>query len=159
MKYVAIGSLSTQDISVCSMRHRPAPGLCCRCICGILEQKRSKLFEGRIRSMATKKTGGSKKSSSGSDPKSKRIVRNKMEKTMHEFKHHDLESGRSGKKVRNPKQAIAIGLSEARRSGADIPASPSKKKRGGKKAGSKKAASKKSSGKKTTSKRSRSRKR
>ena len=34
---------------------------------------------------------------------------------MDEFKHHKLESGRTGKKVKNPKQAIAIGLSEARR--------------------------------------------
>jgi uncharacterized protein DUF6496 len=89
-----------------------------------------------------------KKSSSGSDPKSKRVVKKKMETVMHEYKHHDLESGRSGKKVTNPKQAIAIGLSEARRSGANIPESPSKK-RGGKKAATKKASAKK----KTTSKR------
>jgi len=47
-----------------------------------------------------------------------------MQKTMHEYKHHELESGRSGKRVKNPKQAIAIGLSEARRSGADIPPNP-----------------------------------
>jgi hypothetical protein len=72
--------------------------------------------------MATKK-----KSSSGSDPKSKRIVKKKMETTMKEFKQHKLESGRSGKKVKNPKQAIAIGLSQARRSGADIPSTPKKK--------------------------------
>jgi hypothetical protein len=73
--------------------------------------------------MATKKKTGSKRSSSGSDPKSKRIVRKKMQKTMHEFKHHELKSGRGGKagKVKNPKQAIAIGLSEARQSGAKIP--------------------------------------
>jgi hypothetical protein len=71
--------------------------------------------------MATKK-----KSSSGSTPKSKRIVKKKMEATMHEFKQHELESGRSGKKVKNPKQAIAIGLSQARKAGADIPSSPKK---------------------------------
>jgi hypothetical protein len=71
--------------------------------------------------MATKK-----KSSSGSDPKSKKIVKKKMEATMHEFKEHKLESGRSGKKVKNPKQAVAIGLSQARKSGADIPSSPKK---------------------------------
>lgn len=91
--------------------------------------------------MATKKST-SKKSSSGSDPKSKRIVKKKMAATMDEFKHHKLESGRSGKQVKNPKQAIAIGLSEARRSGADIPPSPNQPKKGGKKA-SKKAAAKK----------------
>lgn len=44
----------------------------------------------------------------------------KVAKVMHEFKHGQLKSG-GRKKVTNPKQAIAIGLSEARRSGADIP--------------------------------------
>lgn len=94
-----------------------------------------------------------KKSSSGSGPKSKRIVRRKMKKTMHEYKHHELESGRSGKKVRNPKQAIAIGLSEARRSGADIPAKPRGKK-AKKKSTSKKSASKKSTGRRSSAKKS-----
>ncbi len=74
--------------------------------------------------MATRKAA--KKSSSGSDPKSKRTVKRKMATVMDEFKHGKLESGRSGKKVRNRKQAIAIGLSEARRSGADIPPDPNK---------------------------------
>jgi hypothetical protein len=40
---------------------------------------------------------------------------------MDEMKHGQLRSGRSGKKVTSRKQAIAIGLSEARRSGAKIP--------------------------------------
>ena len=79
--------------------------------------------------MAAKKKASSKKSSSGSDPKSKKIVRGKMKRTMHEFKHHELESGRTGKKVTNPKQAIAIGLSEARRSGAKIPKKGAAKKK------------------------------
>ncbi len=75
--------------------------------------------------MAAKKTASKKKApSSGSDPKSKRIVAKKMETTMGEFKRHELESGRSGKKVRNPKQALAIALSEARHEGAKIPPSP-----------------------------------
>jgi Family of unknown function (DUF6496) len=89
--------------------------------------------------MATTKKQAAKKSSSGSDPKSKRIVKNKMQETMHEFKHHDLQSGRSGKKVKNPKQAIAIGLSEARRSGANIPPSPNQKKASAKKTAAKKS--------------------
>ena len=38
----------------------------------------------------------------------------KVEKAMHEMKHGELKSGRSGKKVKSRKQAIAIGLSEAR---------------------------------------------
>ncbi len=97
--------------------------------------------------MAGKKTSG-KKSSSGSDPKSKGIVKKKMGDVMHEFKHHDLQSGGSGKKVSNPKQAIAIGLSEARRSGADIPPDPNKRK-GAVKKGAKKAAGPKASAKKS----------
>jgi hypothetical protein len=44
-----------------------------------------------------------------------------VERAMHEMKEGDLRSGRSGKKVKNPKQAIAIGLSEARRKGAKVP--------------------------------------
>jgi Family of unknown function (DUF6496) len=45
----------------------------------------------------------------------------KVEKAMHERKHGTLRSG-SGKKVNSRKQAIAIGLSEARRAGAKVPA-------------------------------------
>lgn len=45
----------------------------------------------------------------------------KVEKAMREMKHGKLKSGRSGKTVRSRKQAIAIGLSEARRSGAKVP--------------------------------------
>jgi hypothetical protein len=45
----------------------------------------------------------------------------KVEKAMHEYKHGELKSGRSGKKVTNPKQAVAIGLSEARKSGGKVP--------------------------------------
>lgn len=45
----------------------------------------------------------------------------KMKKVMHEWKHGELKSGRSGKKVKSRKQAVAIGLSEARRSGAKVP--------------------------------------
>jgi uncharacterized protein DUF6496 len=45
----------------------------------------------------------------------------KVERAMHEMKRGELKSGRSGKKVTSRKQAIAIGLSEARKSGAKIP--------------------------------------
>jgi hypothetical protein len=44
-----------------------------------------------------------------------------VQKTMEEFKEGKLQSGRSGKKVTNPKQAVAIGLSEARKKGAKVP--------------------------------------
>lgn len=49
----------------------------------------------------------------------------KVEKAMHERKRGTLRSGRSGKKVTSRKQAIAIGLSEARRAGGKVP--PSKR--------------------------------
>jgi hypothetical protein len=54
----------------------------------------------------------------------------KVEKVMHEKKKGTLRSGKSGKKVTSRKQAIAIGLSEARRAGAKVPSrkSSSKKK-------------------------------
>ena len=45
----------------------------------------------------------------------------KVKKAMHERKRGTLRSGRSGRKVKSRKQAIAIGLSEARRSGAKVP--------------------------------------
>jgi hypothetical protein len=45
----------------------------------------------------------------------------KVKRAMHEMKRGKLKSGRSGKTVRSRKQAIAIGLSEARRSGAKVP--------------------------------------
>lgn len=52
----------------------------------------------------------------------------KVKTVMDEMKHGKLRSGRSGKKVTNPKQAIAIGLSEARREGKKVPRKKSAKK-------------------------------
>ncbi|HEV8700897.1 MAG TPA: DUF6496 domain-containing protein [Candidatus Polarisedimenticolia bacterium] len=46
----------------------------------------------------------------------------KVQRAMHEMKRGGLRSGRSGRTVRRREQAIAIGLSEARRAGAKIPA-------------------------------------
>ena len=63
-----------------------------------------------------------------------KAAQKKVEKTMHEMHEGKLKSGRSGKKVTNPKQAVAIGLSEAREEGDKVP--------------KKKSASKKSSAKK-----------
>ena len=45
----------------------------------------------------------------------------KVERALHEEKRGTLRSGRAGKKVTSRKQAIAIGLSEARRAGAKVP--------------------------------------
>jgi hypothetical protein len=56
----------------------------------------------------------------------------KVEKAMHERKRGTLRSGGSGKRVTSREQAIAIGLSEARREGGKVP-SPKKKRAGGRK--------------------------
>jgi hypothetical protein len=53
----------------------------------------------------------------------------KVEKTMHERKKGTLKSGSSGQKVKSRKQAIAIGLSQARREGAKAPPKKSSSKR------------------------------
>ena len=68
----------------------------------------------------------------------------KVEKVMHEKKKGTLKSGQSNKKVTSRRQAIAIGLSEARKAGAKVP----KKKTATKK----KTAAKKTSGERTSSK-------
>jgi hypothetical protein len=67
----------------------------------------------------------------------------KVKRAMHEKKEGSLKSGRSGKKVTSRKQAIAIGLSEAREEGAKVPK---------KKGASKKSASRNSAPKKTAKK-------
>jgi hypothetical protein len=50
----------------------------------------------------------------------------KVERAMREMKQGKLKSGRSGKKVTSRKQAVAIGLSEARRAGGKVPRSKSR---------------------------------
>jgi Family of unknown function (DUF6496) len=54
-------------------------------------------------------------------PKYGTMAQKKVNKVMHEYKHGTLKSGSSGKKVTSRKQAIAIGLSEARKRGAKVP--------------------------------------
>lgn len=70
-------------------------------------------------------------------------AQDKVEKAMHERKHGTLKSGKSGKKVTSKKQAIAIGLSEARKEGGKVPKKKSSKK--GSKKSSKKSSKKRSS--------------
>jgi hypothetical protein len=79
----------------------------------------------------------------------------KVERAMHERKQGTLKSGRSGKKVTSRKQAIAIGLSEARAAGGKVPPA---KKSSSKKSSAKKSSTRKSSSKKASSKKSSSRK-
>ena len=54
----------------------------------------------------------------------------KVERAMHEMKRGELHSGRSGKKVTSRKQAVAIGLSQARREGGKVPARRAKRSAG-----------------------------
>jgi hypothetical protein len=55
-----------------------------------------------------------------------RKAQDTVREAMHKRKHGTLKSGRSGRKVTSRKQAIAIGLSEAREKGAKVPSSPSR---------------------------------
>jgi hypothetical protein len=72
--------------------------------------------------MATKKTSAGRK----------------VERAMHEMKRGELRSGGSGKKVTSRKQAIAIGLAEARRAGGKVPAAPANRRSAGQKSARKK---------------------
>jgi hypothetical protein len=69
--------------------------------------------------MPEKKSGGRRRRSSGRRYGQK--AQQKVERAMHEMKRGQLKSGRSGKTVKSRKQAIAIGLSEARRAGGKVP--------------------------------------
>ena len=88
-------------------------------------------------------------------------AKQKMKKAMHERKTGTLKSGKSGKTVKSRKQAIAIGLSEARRAGAKVPSpkkSGSSKASGArKKASSTKGAARKSTAKGSTTKKTKTR--
>ena len=71
--------------------------------------------------MATKKKATKKAAKKSSTRKYSKAAGKQVETEMHEFKRGKLKSGRSGKKVTSRKQAIAIGLSEARKRGAKVP--------------------------------------
>ena len=58
-------------------------------------------------------------------------AQSKVKRAMHERKEGTLRSGRSGKRVTSRKQAIAIGLSEARKKGAKVPSKRGSSKKGG----------------------------
>lgn len=77
----------------------------------------------------------------------------KVEQAMHEMHEGELRTG-SGKKVTSKKQAVAIGLSEARAEGGKVPKKAAAKKGAAKKATAKKATAKKSAAKKSTAKKS-----
>ena len=58
-------------------------------------------------------------------------AQSKVKRAMHERKHGTLKSGRSGRRVTSRKQAIAIGLSEARREGGKVPRKGGRTRKGG----------------------------
>lgn len=86
---------------------------------------KSRGSSGRKSADTKKKTGTKTKTSARRkySPEAGEYVKEEME----EMKEGKLKSGRSGKKVHNPKQAIAIGLSEARRAGVKVPQKPKRK--------------------------------
>ena len=71
--------------------------------------------------MATKKRSSRGRSRKSSSRKYGKKAQNKIGKVMHEYGEGKLHSGRSGKKVTSQKQAVAIGISEARREGDKVP--------------------------------------
>ncbi len=73
---------------------------------------------------ATKKAAAKKSPAKKTTRKYSPSAGKQVETEMREMKGGKLKSGRSGKKVTNPKQAIAIGLSEARKKGAKVPPNP-----------------------------------
>lgn len=73
---------------------------------------------------AAKKTASKKSSAKKSTKKYSSGVGKQVKTEMHEMHQGKLKSGRSGKKVTNPKQAIAIALSEARKKGEKVPPNP-----------------------------------
>jgi hypothetical protein len=86
-------------------------------------KKKSPAKKSTTKKAATKKAAkktSAKKSTRKYSPSAGKQVKTEM----HEMHQGKLKSGRSGKKVTNPKQAIAIGLSEARKKGAKVPPNP-----------------------------------
>ena len=79
-----------------------------------------------IKKAATKKSPAKKSSAKKSGRKYSPGAGKQVKTEMHEMHQGKLKSGRSGKKVTNPKQAIAIGLSEARKEGEKVPENPNK---------------------------------
>ncbi len=87
--------------------------------------------------MPARKTASSKKNASSASTEAKvpstrtysPAASETVREEMHEFKEGKLRSGTSGKQVTDPKQAVAIGLSEARRSGNKVPPNPNRGKK------------------------------
>jgi uncharacterized protein DUF6496 len=105
------------------------------------------LPERAARKPAVARRSAAARTRGGSMAKYGRKASEKVEKVMHERKKGTLRSGGSGRKVTSRKQAIAIGLSEARRAGGKVPP----RKSSSKKSSSRKSAARKSSARKSSS--------
>jgi hypothetical protein len=88
--------------------------------------KKSPAEKSASKKTATKKTASKKSPAKKSARKYSSGVGKQVKTEMHEMHQGKLKSGGSGKKVTNPKQAIAIGLSEARKKGEKVPENPNK---------------------------------
>ena len=94
--------------------------------------KKSSSKKSTGRQSAAKKSSAKKSSAKKSSSKKSsgrkygKGVGKQVEREMHEMHQGKLKSGRSGKKVTSRKQAIAIGLSEARKKGEKVPPNPNK---------------------------------
>jgi Family of unknown function (DUF6496) len=88
--------------------------------------KKKSVKKKSAKKVAAKKAPAKKSAAkkTGSTRKYGKTVGKDVEREMKAMKHGDLRSGRSGKKVTNPKQAIAIALSEARKEGKKVPPAP-----------------------------------
>ena len=84
--------------------------------------KKASAKKSTAKKFSAKKSSAKKSGRRKYDPS----VGKRVEREMHEMHRGKLKSGRSGKKVTNPKQAIAIALSEKRREGAKVPSNPNK---------------------------------
>jgi hypothetical protein len=111
---------------------------------------------------APKRVGGRRRTAAGARTRGGAMAKygkkasEKVEKVMHERKRGTLRSGGSGKKVTSRKQAIAIGLSEARRAGGKVPRKKSAS--SGRKSSARKSSAKRASSRKSSSRTSGSRK-
>jgi len=89
--------------------------------------KKAPAKKSATKTTATKKSAAKKTASRKSTGRKFRPgVGKQVQTEMHEMHQGELKSGRSGKKVTNPKQAIAIALSEARKKGEKVPPNPNK---------------------------------
>ncbi len=93
-------------------------------------RKSSASKKSSAKKSGAKKAGTRRKSAAKKSPSKRKYspaASSQVGDELHEMKRGRLKSGRSGKKVTSRKQAIAIGLSEARRSGKKVPPNPNRK--------------------------------